>query len=217
MTPMRIGTLARRSLVHYWRTNLAVIGGVGIAVAVLAGALTVGVSVRASLRELALQRLGRADHVVLSSGLFRDALANVFADSAPLVALEGFVTNQQSGRRASRVQVYGVDDRFWRFHGVSMAALGAGEAMISESLAAALSAVAGDSVVLRVESASAIPVESLHGRKEDAGRSARLTVGRVLTTEQLGEFSLSPRQGSVGAMFLTLHRLQQLIDRKSVV
>ena len=46
---MTSSTLLRRSLRHYWRTNLAVIAGVAIAVAVLAGALMVGVSVRASL------------------------------------------------------------------------------------------------------------------------------------------------------------------------
>jgi len=34
--------LVLRGLRHYWRTNLAVIAGVAIAVAVLAGALLVG-------------------------------------------------------------------------------------------------------------------------------------------------------------------------------
>jgi putative ABC transport system permease protein len=42
--------LVRRSLGHYWRTNLAVIAGVATAVAVLSGALLVGDSVRGSLR-----------------------------------------------------------------------------------------------------------------------------------------------------------------------
>ena len=41
-----------------------------------------------------------------------------FVDIAPMVAVPGVATDQESGRRASRVQVYGVDDRFWRFHGV---------------------------------------------------------------------------------------------------
>ena len=53
---MNAGTLRRRSLRHYWRTNLAVVLGVSIAVAVLSGALMVGVSVRASLRDLVLAR-----------------------------------------------------------------------------------------------------------------------------------------------------------------
>ena len=51
--------LVLRGLVYYWRTNLAVVLGVATAVAVLAGALLVGDSVRGSLRDLVLQRLGR--------------------------------------------------------------------------------------------------------------------------------------------------------------
>ena len=49
---MNPGTLVRRSVRYYWRTNAAVVLGVSIAAAVLAGALMVGVSVRASLRDL---------------------------------------------------------------------------------------------------------------------------------------------------------------------
>ncbi len=57
--------LVKRNLRFYWRTNLAVILGVATAVAVLAGALLVGDSVRASLRDLFLQRLGNTSYVSL--------------------------------------------------------------------------------------------------------------------------------------------------------
>ena len=64
---MRPHHLALRGLAHYWRTNLAVVLGVATAVAVLAGALVVGDSVRASLRGLVTDRLGRTDHAVVSA------------------------------------------------------------------------------------------------------------------------------------------------------
>src|SRR5262245_52666165 len=126
---MRSSQLVLRGLVHYWRTNVAVVLGVATAVAVLAGALLVGDSVRGSLRDLVLERLGRADRAVLSSGFFREGLAAALEPEAaasrtspnvaPLVVMQGLVTDQASGRRASRVAVYGVDDRFWRFHQVA--------------------------------------------------------------------------------------------------
>ena len=78
-------------------------------------------------------------------------LAAAFEGAAPLTALEGFVTDQESGRRASRVQVYAVDERFWRFHGVDVEALDSGDALLSEGLARELATSAGQSVVLRVE------------------------------------------------------------------
>jgi putative ABC transport system permease protein len=225
---MRAMTLLRRSLVHYWRINLAVIAGVAIAVAVLAGALMVGVSVRASLRDLVLQRLGQTDHVVLSTGFFRERLEEDlrsharfgpgFVATAPLVAIEGFVTDQEGGRRASRVQVYGIDDRFWRFHGLEEVAAPAGtEALLSEGLAGELATAPGRAVLVRVENPAAIPAESVHGRKEDVGRTVRLTVREVLSREHLGEFSLSPRQGSIRAIFVPLRRLQSLLQQEARV
>ncbi|HEY0284673.1 MAG TPA: ABC transporter permease, partial [Vicinamibacterales bacterium] len=168
-----------------------------------------------SLRDLVLQRLGKADRVVVSQGFFREQLADAFEHAVPLVVAEGFVAAQESGRRASRVQVYAVDDRFWRFHGLDrVKAPGANEALLSEGLAAELDATAGQAVILRVESASAIPTESLHGRKEDVGRSLRLTVRQVLARDDLGEFSLSPRQGSVRAIFVPLARMQTLLEQR---
>ena len=58
---MKTSTLIKQSLTYYARTNLAVILGVATAVAVLAGALLTGDSVRASLKDLFLSRLGNSD------------------------------------------------------------------------------------------------------------------------------------------------------------
>ena len=68
---MRAHHLVLRGLRYYWRTNLAVVAGVATAVAVLSGALLVGDSVRASLRDLVLDRLGRTDEIIVSAGFFR--------------------------------------------------------------------------------------------------------------------------------------------------
>src|ERR1700724_3607600 len=105
--------LVRRSLLYYWRTNVAVVLGVATAVAVLAGALVVGDSVRASLRDLVLNRLGKTDTVISSASFFRENLSDDLArgqpwSSTPVIAFEGLVTHESSGRRASGVQVYGV-------------------------------------------------------------------------------------------------------------
>jgi ABC-type lipoprotein release transport system permease subunit len=224
--PMQPAGLVLRSLTYYWRTNLAVVLGVATAVAVLAGALLVGDSVRGSLRDLVVQRLGQTDEVVVSSGFFREALAGdlradesfagSFASICPVIVVQGLVSDQASGRRASRVLVYGVDDRFWQFHGamapVRQDPSALGEAAMSAALASEIGAAIGGAVLLRVERPSAVPIESLHGRKDDIGRSMRLTVGAILGPAQLGEFSLSPQQGRVLAVFVPLERLQQELD-----
>lgn len=220
---MNSSTLVRQNLKHFWRTNLAVILGVATAVAVLAGALLVGDSVRGSLRELALARLGNTDFVIAGQSFFREELAaelqthDKFAASfkaaCSLIALEGVVT-RDDGARAGGVQIYGVDERFWQFHGVAAPALDGNDVLVSSALAQELSAKADDTLVLRLEKPSAIPAESLHGRKDDLGRTIRLTMRAVLPRESLGEFSLRPQQGAVRALFLPLKKLQRNVEQE---
>lgn len=224
---MNISTLVKRNLTYFWRTNLAVILGVATAVAVLAGALLVGDSVRASLRELALGRLGKTDLLLASTGFFREALASDLESdgtfsatlnaACPMIALEGVVTRDQNNARAGGVQVYGVDERFWKFHGVARAPGEGNDAFLSQALARDLGAKPGETIVLRLEKPSLIPVESLHGRKDELGVTVRFTLSEALPAGGVGEFSLRPQQGEVRAMFVPLARLQRNLDQQGKV
>ena len=219
---MRSRDLVLRSLTYYWRTNVAVVAGVATAVAVLAGALLVGDSVRGSLRDQASQRLGRTDHVVASVDFFREQLADdlrssepfrtSFADTAPLVVLPGFARDPASGRRAGQVRVYGVDDRFWQFHGVPVPELADGEALVNRALADELGADVGSVVLVRVQRPSEIPLESMQGRKDDAGSALRLTVRAIVSAADLGDFSLDTQQSDVRTVFVPLSSLQRELD-----
>ncbi|MEK7406075.1 MAG: ABC transporter permease [Acidobacteriota bacterium] len=210
---MKFRTLLRRSLLYYWRTDGAAALGVAVAVAVLAGALLVGDSVRATLRELVFERLGNTRQVLSSAGFFRESLAEELGAAVPVIALEGIVAGAGGGRRAARVQVWGVDERFWRFHGRHEHRLADREAESSPALAAELGLSPGDAVLLRLEKPSAVPLESLHGRKDDSTRTIRLRFKGTLPPGQLGEFSLRPRQGAVRALFVPLARLQQDLEQ----
>ncbi len=203
---MKLRTLLRRSLLYYWRTNGAAALGAAVAVAVLAGALLVGDSVRATLRELVFERLGNTRQVLSSAGFFRERLAEELGAAIPVIALEGTVN-------AARVQVWGVDQRFWRFHGREDRGLAEREALSSPALAAELGLNPGDAVLLRLEKPSAVPLESLHGRKDDSARTIRLRFKGTLAPSQLGEFSLRPRQGAVRDLFVPLARLQRDLDQ----
>ena len=185
-----------RGLAFYWRTHTAVVLGVATAVAVLAGALLVGDSVRGSLRDLLLMQLGRTDRVVVIGWIFArrsprpskdEAFGPAFEAICPLIVAQGLVTEQASGRRASRVAVYGVDERFWRFHGLSPPRnLGEGTALISRALASDIGAAAGATILVRIRRPTDIPLESLHGRKDNSGRTLRLTVGGMAGPAEMG-------------------------------
>lgn len=213
---MRIKHFVWRNLAYFWRTNLAVLAGVATTVGVLAGALLVGDSVRASLRDLTLLRLGNTAHILTSENFFPAALADRAEKAAAgkrqvttLIVLDGIATHEKSQRRASNVQVYGVDARFWRFNGKPGPAPVRREVLLSAALADEFGAAPGDAILVRVQKHSAIPVDSLHGRKDDLGRTLRLNLKAVLGASELGEFSVRPNQGEVRAVFVPLERLQQ--------
>ncbi len=231
--------MIRRNLAHYWRTNAAVVAGVAVAVAVLSGALLVGQSVRASLRALALQRLGATEYVVSADRFFREDLAAgiVASDggsrrapqpaapatgparlgaSCPIIAAQGTVVHERTGRRAYDVNVYGVDERFWKLHGVSVRMNGASRnALVGSTLAARIGAAKNDTLLLRIDTGREIPTESLFGRRENVGRTIRLACDGTLGPEQLGEFALRAGQGEVLTLFVPLARLQREFGQPS--
>jgi putative ABC transport system permease protein len=210
------------SLSHYRAVNAAVVLGVAVAVAVLAGALLVGASVRESLREIALGRLGATDLLVSSPTFFRSALADeLIADPiatmsfraiVPIVALDGAVVHEDSRRVATRVQVFGIDERFGALHQVSGMTVDGREALLSPALAAELGSATNDSLILRIAKPTDIPLGSLQGRREEAGERIRLVVKGVLDRDALGEFSLSPSQGPALSLFVPMARLQRDLD-----
>ena len=201
---MRTSTLLARNLAWYWRTNLAVLLGVATATGVLGGAALVGESVRASLRGLVLDRLGNADFVVTRAGFFREALAEEMRPAgAPLIVLEGVAG------RAAGVQVYGVDERFWKFQGYPGSPPRGGEVQVTAALAEELGAAPGDTLLVRIPKFSAIPLETLHGRKDDAGKTLRLTMSGVARRP----FSLRAQQGDVRAVYVSLPHLQREINQ----
>ena len=220
---MRTSQFIKRSLAHYWQTNLVVVLGVAIAVSVLAGALLIGESVRGSLRDLSSRRLGKTDDLISSTNFFREQLSADLEQghtgaTCPLIALEGVVVHEPSKRRAGGVKVYGVDERFWKFNGVSgVTAPENRNVFVSQSLASELGSGPGESLLLRIEKPTEIPLESVHGRKEDSGKTIRLSLANVLGGDQLGEFSLQPQHGSVRAIFVSLQFLQKELEQDGKV
>ena len=97
----------RRSLTHYWRPHLAVVLGAAVTTAVLTGALVVGDSLRGSLRDLTLDRLGTIDWALVGERPFRPSLAadisTALGGKAParLLTLRAGATVAESGARAS--------------------------------------------------------------------------------------------------------------------
>src|SRR5712671_2689635 len=120
--PFSRTTLLLRTLRHFRAANLAVIAGMAVATAVLTGALMVGDSVRASLRDLAERRLDFVDHALLSPRFvdqdFAVRLAQTpefkdrFQSITPGITLRGSAGNSVVKSHVAGVQISALADRY---------------------------------------------------------------------------------------------------------
>jgi ABC-type lipoprotein release transport system permease subunit len=225
-----------RTLRHYWPIHLAVVLGAAVATAVLAGALLVGDSVRASLRALTLDRLGRIDAVLVTEGFFREALAEELARHAgpsvrartvaPAVLLQGSATHADSGARAMGVAIHGVDERFFSAFGDDVRldlSAKPGEVfppvVLNATLARELGAAVGDALLARFGRWSAVPRETLLGERDprDLVDSLRLVVRAVIPDRGIGRFGLRPAQQAPPNAFVPLRALQRALGERERV
>ena len=177
----------------------AVVAGVATAVAVLAGALLVGDSVRGSLRELVESATRRAP-IASSSPLVSSANSLRRCDLARFTPLRSSCRGSSRGRTADAVSAEPGSTAWTTVSGgftVCPASPVRANATRSSAplLPASLARHAGEAILVRVQRPSAIPLESVHGRKDDLGRTLRLIVRSVLAPDALGEFSLEAAAG----------------------
>ncbi len=213
---MSLCKLLFRSLVHYRSIHAAVACGVAVGAAVLAGALLVGDSVRGSLRGLTLDRLGAIDHALVAERYFRQEIAGEIAGFERVsvgVLIRGSVENAQTGARASKVNVHGVDEIFWSFYDRPAPAIGPREIVVNAMLARELGAAEGETVLLQFQSDTLVPAESVMGRKTDNVRLLRLKIAAILDNRGPGRFGLSPSQQLPFNAFVNRGALQQGLDR----
>ena len=152
-----------------------------------------------------------------SSASFREAFAGEVGRgsrvaAAPVIAVTGVVAEEGSGRRASKVRVFGVDDRFWTLHGRPITGPPGREALISRALADELGAAPASTLLVTVRRAGAIPASSLFGRRDDLARTLRVSVAAVLGPEDAGEFALEAQQQAARTIFVPLALLQRTIE-----
>lgn len=218
---MTTGKLILRSLRFYWRTQLGVLLGVGVTCAILTGALVVGDSVRATLRQMALSRLGKTEWALSSSGhFFRAKLADELqgelkATVAPVLLLHGAVTVPDGRARANNAQVLGIEDRFWIMGAARnmLAGSSADEAVINEQLAAQLGVRVGDSLVVRVEEPALVSRDAPLSGRSDAAVAIRVRIRAIAGDADFGRFGLQANQVPPRSVFLPLAILQTQLKR----
>ena len=229
----------RRSLIHFRQIHLAVLLSAAVATAVLTGALLVGDSMRGSLRDLTLERLGRIDCALVTERFFREELAAdlaaepefsaLFEAAVPALLLQGTAADVAAQSRAARVQVHGIDARFETLFAQKPEQLAEllkkrpdqafPPVVINESLQRELNAGLGDPLLLSFSKQSDIHREFVLGNRNSADivQTLRLTLAKVIPDRGLGRFSLQPHQSLPLNAFVSLQVLQKALGQKERV
>ncbi|WP_373652528.1 FtsX-like permease family protein [Schlesneria sp. DSM 10557] len=237
MTQLNSTRFILQTLRHFWRTNLAVMFGVVAGTAVITGALIVGDSVRWSLRQMTLERLGKIDFALAGPRFVRENLADELTKSpasakdqtadavgpiAPAIVMRAGLQSKRDDtvRRAGQVNVYGFDDRAWSLVNVEGDKLDPpqGDGIVLNARAAeAVGAKIGDEVTLWIEIPSAVPRDTLLGKKDNDSQEITLKVSAIAPeTTGAARLGLLPTQALPLNAFVDLHVLQERLGLEEV-
>jgi ABC-type antimicrobial peptide transport system permease subunit len=221
-----------KSLLYYWKTNLAVLLGVVAGSTVIGGALIVGDSVKESLSLISLKRLGKVDYALSSPRFFREELAEEIASSpeftneysavAPGLSLSAalqFTSNESKETlRANQVGLWGIDQRLWSMIGPDDVSAPVGrEIILSQQTAEALQAKPGDDISLYVELPATIPRGSILGERKETSQELTFNVSHILSGQSSADrFQLNPSQKLTLNAYVSLEELQVYLDLAAV-
>ncbi|HSV72536.1 MAG TPA: FtsX-like permease family protein [Chthonomonadales bacterium] len=223
---MTFARLALRGVVHRWRA-LALLGSASaVASAVVVGSLVVGDSVRSSLRQIALGRLGDTHLAVSTPRHFRAGLADELHGSlsgrAPVAALwlaPAAAYAPGSGTTAADAHVVGVDEGFAQIAWPGVAPLPHGRsAVVGPVLARDLGLRVGDEVLLTVARPGLAAHHTLFARRGrgDAAVTLRLEVGSIAPDVQAAQYALDGNPATRRNVFVDRRTLTAALGRPDV-
>ena len=204
--------IIKRSLLFFRRTNFGVFLAAAVGTAILTGALLVGSSVRHSLAKLVEDRLGNTQVAIAAGNRFfrselaDDLLEKLDVDTAAVLQLRGLITNNDGSKRTGRVEVLGVDERFFAMGDAPNPFEGdiSEGVVINSPLAAKLNVGVGDEVMLRVSKPGLMPRDVPLTPDSDLSIGFRLTVKAIVNEQGFGRFSLQANQVSPFNAFVPL-------------
>jgi len=218
MKSMTLWRLIFKSLQHFRAVNLALVAGVAVATAVLTGSLMVGDSVRGSLHDLAVKRLGPVETAIVTTSLFDESLAvrlnadeafrSMYGTAHAGLSLRGRAATPDGSSSAAGVQLMAVN--------LPEATVPAGGAVINGATSDALGTAKGP-VNFTLPLVADVPRDAALARRGRADVLAvvQASVNRVEREPGfLSLFSLTPSQREPRNAWLNLADLQQAIEQR---
>jgi len=211
-----------KSIWYYRKLNLTIVLGIALSTAILVGALIIGDSVKFSLEQITVQRLGNTSQVITAGErLFRQQLAQELTketgvQTTALLRANGFGVIDGGELRINQLAIWGVDST------LGSQALGANhsesfnlknnEAAINENIASISGLKIGDEFLLLVNKLNTFPANTPFVSVKEATISFRIKVARILKADELGNLNLKNIQSAPRNVFLNLSFLNKQME-----
>jgi len=225
---VRLSRLTVRSLCLYWKSSVTIALGVAIATAIIAGSLILGDSVKASVRQTALARLGQVDHALSAPHFFRAALAEDIqarfdAEHKPgkiaaVTIADATARNVQTEATIPNLTVVGINACFRKMFPAFDFELTSRNAAVNATAARDLGISEGDAVLVHVRRNAAEPAGSMFARRERHNMlaSMRLIVRLIVPDAAGGAFSLSQQTAAPRNLFVAADWLNAQLNAQTM-
>lgn len=212
--------LLAKNLLFFKKAHIRTILGFAVSTAILVGSLIVGDSVRLSLKKMVTDRLGQTTHALeapdrfFTTRLAKDLSEELNVAVAPLLRTNGVVSVPGEQRRANRVQILGVDNRFGELSDAAdfFSDVPDDEIIINATMAENLDLKPGDELLLRIQKLYYIPRDVPLVSDEDLSLTRRYTIKAIAGVSQFGRFSLRISQVVPNTVYLSLDHLGKILD-----
>lgn len=201
---------------HYLKLNFTIVLGIALSTAILVGALIIGDSVRYSLQQITVQRLGKTSQVITAGErlfgqqLAEKMVAKTHAQVAPVLRANGFGVINGGELRINQLAVWGIDKSFGDFSDrPELFDLKGNEVAINENLASLSGLKVGDPLLLRLNKLNTFPANTPFVSEKEATVSFQVSIAKILKTDELGNFNLKNIQSAPRNVFLNLDELNR--------
>ncbi|HOU95141.1 MAG TPA: hypothetical protein PLN06_00760 [Bacteroidales bacterium] len=223
--------LALKSLVYYKKQALHQAAIILILTAVITGSLLTGYSVRESLKNSAMNKIGNTGFII-SSGLryFNASISGKLesitgVECTSMLEMEGTAqkfNENGNGNRRQNIKIYGINHDFFYFHNLHDKYIGLGEAAVNEKFARALNLSIGDEIILNHKLIDDLPSGFPFAPSLGEVSTHVFKIKYILSERETGNFSLGISQIIPCNVFVDITELSRtkrankiLIDYKS--
>ena len=215
---MKATRFITQSFRHYAKSHLLTSIGVAVATTIILGALIVGSSVKYSLQQIAVKRLGNTTITLSSGDRYFTRETAIATGGIPILRTEGVAVIPGGEKRLDKVNVLGVDTSFGKIVNANFEALNqSGNAIISSNVAERLNLGIGDRFMLRFREVSLVPANAPFVSDQDNQTVLRLTVSDILPPENGGTFNLRNTQTPPFSVFVSLSDIQKQSNNEGLV